>query len=107
MNDYQSVLLAEIEKAQGFPARDQRKATLRQEGLLGKLRAGRSEVAQLPEVNVNSQFTKVDTITKLMPTDREEEEENEAEPIAAVLEDLKVLTTTVLRENSSDSDSDI
>lgn len=82
-------------------------ATLRQEGLLGKLRAGRSEVAQLPEVNVNSQFTKVDTITKLMPTDREEEEENEAEPIAAVLEDLKVLTTTVLRENSSDSDSDI
>lgn len=31
----------------------------------------------------------------------------EAEPIAAVLEDLKVLTTTVLRENSSDSDSDI
>lgn len=49
---------------------------MRQEGLLGKLIAGRSEVAQLPEVNVNSQFTKVDTITKLMPTDREEEEEN-------------------------------
>lgn len=31
----------------------------------------------------------------------------EAAPIAAVLEDLKVLTTTVLRENFSDSDSDI
>lgn len=49
---------------------------MRQEGLLGKLRAGRSEVAQLPEVNITSQFAKVETVTKLLPTDGQEEEDS-------------------------------
>ncbi|XP_022291591.2 coiled-coil alpha-helical rod protein 1-like isoform X1 [Crassostrea virginica] len=80
-------------------------ATLRQEGLLSKVRSQRSEVTQLPEADVSCQFTKVEAIS-MHPPEKEDVEETVDEPIAAVLEDLRALTTAVLQEDVSCSDSD-
>ncbi|XP_061176842.1 coiled-coil alpha-helical rod protein 1-like [Saccostrea echinata] len=79
-------------------------ATLRQEGLLSKVRSQRSEPIQVQELDVGQQFKKVTTIHDNVPG--EERENGNEEPISAVLEDLKVLTTAVMEDDFSGSDSD-
>lgn len=46
-------------------------ATLRQEGLLSKLRAKRSEIAQLPEIDVNHQFSNAGTGLQNQPEEQQ------------------------------------
>ncbi|XP_062572838.1 coiled-coil alpha-helical rod protein 1-like [Saccostrea cucullata] len=79
-------------------------ATLRQEGLLSKVRSQRSEPIQIQEVDVQQQFKEVTTYHKNAP--EEEKENGNDEALSAVLEDLKVLTTAVMEDNVSDSESD-
>jgi hypothetical protein len=46
-------------------------ATLRQEGLLSKLRAQRSEIAQLPEMDVDHQFSNAETALQSQPEEHQ------------------------------------
>ncbi|XP_048765311.2 coiled-coil alpha-helical rod protein 1-like [Ostrea edulis] len=103
-NHYIQQLSAQQEQAKSLEKeRNLMMATLRQEGLLSKLRAKRSEIAQLPEIDVNHQFSNAGTGLQNQP---EEQQNVSSEPISAVLEDLKVLTVAVLEDNFSGSESD-
>ncbi|XP_033739487.1 coiled-coil alpha-helical rod protein 1-like [Pecten maximus] len=76
-------------------------ATLRQEGLIGKVKATRSEPIT-NEVEVPMRKAVISPPTLEEATDKETTDE----PLESVLEDLKALTSAVLKENASDSDTD-
>ncbi|XP_060081141.1 coiled-coil alpha-helical rod protein 1-like [Ylistrum balloti] len=76
-------------------------ATLRQEGLIGKVKATRSEPVTLEaEESVTQRKSVVSPPTLEGPANRETTDE----PLELVLEDLKSLTSAVLKEEASDSD---
>ncbi|XP_069103946.1 LOW QUALITY PROTEIN: coiled-coil alpha-helical rod protein 1-like [Argopecten irradians] len=76
-------------------------ATLRQEGLIGKVKATRSE-----PINIEEEETQTKTAISPPVLEEATDKETTEEPLESVLEDLKSLTCTVLKEDASDSDTD-
>ncbi|KAK3098404.1 hypothetical protein FSP39_019193 [Pinctada imbricata] len=75
-------------------------ATLRQEGLLGKVKSARLEPVQLEET---TDSPREDIPVREIPLQLKKSEPAKEEPIASVLEDLKSLASAVLKEDDASS----
>lgn len=81
-------------------------ATLRQEGLIGKLKSERGEPIRL---DLDPDFTdpKSQKVKPtVLPAPSRLQKETDDEPLTSVLEDLKSLTSAVMKDEVSSSDSE-